>query len=218
MGLIEEIKELAFRFQEEDEAAGDLWSWLPSKEVTEKYHGDYYSEFCPPPAEVMKEASIFLGALQYPDTVNKETRDEWFGHCCCGDFCETKFVDFKKGSMVLALGPGVKDWLETWEGRQGNVVYTDGVDHLPTPDYLVPGWKLYAEYGSGVHTEAVKNNDIRILCFPNLMDELRLPSASLMQDADYAVFCPKDDERVFLKERYKRGEEDTVEVLNDPER
>lgn len=45
--LADEIIRLGREMSEERDAAFDLWSWLPSKKVAEKHHGDYACNFTP---------------------------------------------------------------------------------------------------------------------------------------------------------------------------
>jgi len=81
---------LGEQLAEENNAAHDLWSWLPSHVIAEKHHGDYASEHCPSNADVMKEAAMYLGHLKYPAVTNGEValmpeEQEWFTRCPCGD-------------------------------------------------------------------------------------------------------------------------------------
>jgi hypothetical protein len=65
--------------------AHDLWSWLPSRAVAEKYHGDNALEHCPSNRDVMTEASMYLGHLKHPDAALTPEEQEWFTRCPCGD-------------------------------------------------------------------------------------------------------------------------------------
>jgi len=60
MTLRAEIQNLAHEFDAQDNAAFDLWTWLPSHREATKYHGDYASEFMPGIADIMIEASMVL--------------------------------------------------------------------------------------------------------------------------------------------------------------
>ena len=74
-----QIMNLATKMEKEDEAAFDLWSWLPSCGEAEKYHGDYYCELKPPNHEIMEEAAT-LFALEKGYTVSKH-----LFKCPCGE-------------------------------------------------------------------------------------------------------------------------------------
>jgi hypothetical protein len=83
--LRDEIRRLGHEFEQESAAAFELWTWLPSHKAAEKSHGDYASEHTPSPANVMREAAIYMAELKghAPDEVEVE---EWYG-CPCGE-CE----------------------------------------------------------------------------------------------------------------------------------
>ena len=206
MNFIGEIRQLARRFDQEGEAAYDLWSWLPSKEITEKYHGDYHSEFCPEPAYVMREACIVFCSQQFPKLAKQDEGDwkEYCGRCCCGENCQERYTEFEKGSLVVAFGAGVKWWLRTWEGQQGKVICED-VDssQVPTEQIYSNARDAVDNYAQATLEDAIENDDIRILCFPHREDISRLPSQRFVEAANYVVFCPKDKESpvVFLKNR-----------------
>ena len=80
--LVSMIISAAHRFEAESNAAHDLWSWLPSCAVAKKHHGDYYSEFTPDQAEVMREAACVLA--QKAGYEPREDRD-LMETCPCGD-------------------------------------------------------------------------------------------------------------------------------------
>ena len=77
-GMLELAKEL----EAEENAAFDLWSWLPSCKLAAKYHGDYYVEHQPCTADIMREAcDVFAG----------ETEKSLLTTTCpCGEGCESK--------------------------------------------------------------------------------------------------------------------------------
>lgn len=62
---------LGEQLADENAAAHDLWSWLPSHAVAEKHHGGYASEHCPDVEDVMKEAAMYLGHLRHPEVGRK---------------------------------------------------------------------------------------------------------------------------------------------------
>lgn len=55
---------LGRQLDDENNAANDLWSWLPSHEVATELWGDYAIEQMPQPDEVMNEAAAMLAALR----------------------------------------------------------------------------------------------------------------------------------------------------------
>jgi hypothetical protein len=69
----------------ENDAAHDLWSWLPSHTIAVKHHGDYGSEHCPSNQDVMKEAAMYLGHLKHPEIALTPEEQEWFTRCPCGE-------------------------------------------------------------------------------------------------------------------------------------
>lgn len=71
-----------------ENAASDLWTWLPSHEVTTKHHGDYASEFRPSTADVMKEAAMYFAHLKRTEVPPTTKEREWFTRCACGNSCE----------------------------------------------------------------------------------------------------------------------------------
>lgn len=88
MNLRSEIQRLAHQFDEEDNAAGDLWSWLPSHAAAEKAHGDYASNHRPSIASVMREAAMVIAESRgYPPS--DADRAEWF-RCPCGEEHESE--------------------------------------------------------------------------------------------------------------------------------
>ena len=86
----QDIIALGQQLSEEANAAHDLWSWLPSRKVAEKHHGDYATEFQPSVADVMREAAMYVAYLgsraarigYYRDHTAEEK--EWFMRCPCG--------------------------------------------------------------------------------------------------------------------------------------
>ena len=83
--LKSELIRLGAQLSEEDNAAHDLWSWLPSHRVAEKHHGDYAVEYQPSMAELMKEASMYLAHLKHPGLPLTPEEQDWFERCPCGD-------------------------------------------------------------------------------------------------------------------------------------
>ena len=67
------------------EAAFELWMWLPSCKVARKNHGDYYAEVTPTFTDVMVEATMYIIATKNPDKVLTDEEKEWFERCPCGE-------------------------------------------------------------------------------------------------------------------------------------
>jgi hypothetical protein len=92
MSLRSEIASLARQFSEEDNAAFDLWSWLPSHKAAEKFHGDRAFNFRPSNADVMREAALVFSLAKYTTDDdraswwkrNKEEADSFF-KCPCDE-------------------------------------------------------------------------------------------------------------------------------------
>jgi hypothetical protein len=82
--LVSGLRDLVTRLDDEDNAACDLWSWLPSKAVAEKHHGDYYGNVRPSNADVMSEAAMLLAELRGSQRTPEE-RAKWFERCPCGE-------------------------------------------------------------------------------------------------------------------------------------
>lgn len=85
------IRQLAHAMDEEDNAASDLWTWLPSYDEANNHHGDYASEFRPDLATLIREAAVYLSALRIsPEAkataiAGENERSDWFA-CPCGEF------------------------------------------------------------------------------------------------------------------------------------
>jgi len=77
-----DIINLGKEFADENDAAFDLWTWLPSHEVTKKHHNDYADEFRPSIKDIMYEASMYMSSIKYG---KNEIHDDWFNRCCCGE-------------------------------------------------------------------------------------------------------------------------------------
>lgn len=83
--IVSDFIALGKMLSEANDAAGDLWSWLPSHKVAEKHHGDYAMEFCPAIQDVMREAAMYLGHLKYVEQPLSAEEQEWFNRCPCGE-------------------------------------------------------------------------------------------------------------------------------------
>lgn len=86
----QELIRFAQQLADEDSAAHDLWSWLPSHVVAKKHHGDYASEHRPSNQDVMVEAAMYIAHLKRPDVSLTQEEKDWFGVCPCGDEHEEK--------------------------------------------------------------------------------------------------------------------------------
>lgn len=89
---------LGEQLAKEDDAAHDLWTWLPSHKVAEKHHGDYALEHCPTNADVMKEAAMYLGHLKHPEIPLTPEEEEWFTSCPCGEDHRPEAVQPQEGA------------------------------------------------------------------------------------------------------------------------
>lgn len=74
----------------ENNAAVDLWSWLPSHTVVVDHHGDYATEHRPNNHDVMLEASMYLAHLTHPETPLTPEERKWFTLCPCGEYPEQR--------------------------------------------------------------------------------------------------------------------------------
>lgn len=73
----------------EENAANDLWTWLPSYEVTKKHHRSDVLWARPSLADVLREAAMLLERLKKdPDLAATPDERYWFGRCACGNHCE----------------------------------------------------------------------------------------------------------------------------------
>lgn len=84
MSLRDEIKRLAHQMEREDNAAHDLWTWLPSYAVATKGHGDYASNHRPSIADVMIEASTFISHGLHPTAEERDQAGDIYD-CPCGE-------------------------------------------------------------------------------------------------------------------------------------
>ena len=77
------IQSLAQQFDAEDNAAHDLWGWLPSHAAAERHLGDYADNVQPGIEEIMTETMLLLANLHGHHHKKAEIID-WF-YCCCDD-------------------------------------------------------------------------------------------------------------------------------------
>jgi hypothetical protein len=83
--LAQELIRFGEQLAEENAAATDLWSWLPSHKVAETHHGDYAAEHCPGKRDVMTEAALYIAHLRNPKELLTPEEQEWFTSCPCGE-------------------------------------------------------------------------------------------------------------------------------------
>jgi hypothetical protein len=65
MSLKHDIVAFARELEATDAEAFSLWTWLPSRKMAEKAHGDYADEFQPTLADLMNEATAVLILLSF---------------------------------------------------------------------------------------------------------------------------------------------------------
>ncbi len=81
--LREDLIRLGHELAEENNAAFDLWTWLPSYKAVQAAHGDYASEHKPSPADVMREAATFIGHKLAPTPEQIREAGDLY-QCPCG--------------------------------------------------------------------------------------------------------------------------------------
>lgn len=82
--FVEGMRDLLSRLDGEAEAAHDLWTWLPSRKVAERFHGDYACEVQPTVADVMREAALVM-AEAAGSRLDPAERAEFLEKCPCGE-------------------------------------------------------------------------------------------------------------------------------------
>lgn len=101
MNIKNEIIRLANELENEENAAFDLWTWLPSYKAARANHGDHSSQYRPNVSDILKEASMFISFL-YGYSKDKEQEAGWF-ECPCGE-CESpgtcKYCDLYADNMM----------------------------------------------------------------------------------------------------------------------
>lgn len=85
MKLAQELIQLGQQLAAENDAAHDLWTWLPSYRVAQKHHGDQASEHRPSNRDVMVEAAMYLASTSRADTTMTAEEKEWFTRCPCDE-------------------------------------------------------------------------------------------------------------------------------------
>jgi hypothetical protein len=82
--------ELGRQLDDEQNAAHDLWTWLPSYAVARKHHGDRGMSYCPSVRDVMHEAAMYLACESRDDKIMTDEEKEWLTRCPCGEDHEGK--------------------------------------------------------------------------------------------------------------------------------
>lgn len=77
--------------EQEEGAAVDLWTWLPSYGVAQQCHGDYANTVRPTVADVMREAAMVLSEAAGHE--HTEEHEMWFTECPCGSGCQVESND-----------------------------------------------------------------------------------------------------------------------------
>lgn len=82
--LRETIIRLGNQFEQEDNAAHDLWTWLPSYKAAQAGHGDYAVEQMPSVADILLEAATFISHGLKPSTEQIAEAGDIY-RCPCGE-------------------------------------------------------------------------------------------------------------------------------------
>ncbi len=88
MSLADELINLGAQLAAENDAAYDLWTWLPSCKTAQKHHGSYtaeHAEHRPSNRDVMHESAMYLAYLVRADGVMTAEEQEWLARCPCGE-------------------------------------------------------------------------------------------------------------------------------------
>jgi len=78
------IQELGKELETEDNAAFDLWTWLPSYRAAKQHHGGYATEFLPSVTDIMREAATYIPLMDSDIMEDMMTVVE-LGKCPCGE-------------------------------------------------------------------------------------------------------------------------------------
>jgi hypothetical protein len=87
---IHSVIALGKELEKTQEAADDLWTWLPSYKVCQKHHGDYSFNFMPSLRDIIIEATMYISSLQGHE-VTDDKKEWWvqsqlqFERCPCGE-------------------------------------------------------------------------------------------------------------------------------------
>lgn len=115
------IIQLGEQLSRENDAAHDLWSWLPSHRAARAGHGDYAIEFRPSVRDIMVEAATFIGHGLNPTAEERAEAGDLY-KCPCGEEHSAESDDAPRttpqhvNELAAALGwPGgvtapAQDW------------------------------------------------------------------------------------------------------------
>lgn len=106
MSLKNDIIRFAKELEEVNNASFDLWTWLPSRKMAEKAHGDYADEYQPELPNLLKETTMVLSLLSNKqfEKLEEESYRSWFG-CPCEE-CAVPTRD----ELSEALSPYISGW------------------------------------------------------------------------------------------------------------
>lgn len=85
MSFESELLSFAHKIEKSNDAANDLWTWLPSYRKAKKCLGDYVCEVRPNNTEIMKEACDFIADSCNPDAERLESH--YLYQCSCDGHC-----------------------------------------------------------------------------------------------------------------------------------
>lgn len=89
MSFRDDLLRHAHDLETERDAAFDLWTWLPSYQITRRAHGDHAMNFVPSNADVMRETTELLSRIakrhSWAQATGVEEPDFPFNECCCDD-------------------------------------------------------------------------------------------------------------------------------------
>jgi hypothetical protein len=78
------IIRLGRELSEQDNAAFDLWTHLPSHKAADEHHGDYAAEYRPSVTNVLREAAIFISHKLDPTPEQIKEAGDYYS-CPCGE-------------------------------------------------------------------------------------------------------------------------------------
>jgi hypothetical protein len=96
MKEIDAMIALGRQLDEQQNAAHDLWTWLPSHQVAKKHHDDYADNYTPSIKDILVEAAMYIAAMKDPSSpygpktaevlrTNTPEEVEWFERCPCDE-------------------------------------------------------------------------------------------------------------------------------------
>lgn len=85
MSFAGDLMRFAHELEQNDNAAFDLWTWLPSHKKAEDCLGDYYIEVQPSQNEIMKEARRYIAHGCNP--TQEQLDNDYQYQCPCNGDC-----------------------------------------------------------------------------------------------------------------------------------